>query len=81
VPPLTAIHGSLRQRIKTEEQFLGKYDTIFDPHVQKVIAQQPAKCLFGNYQGTMIGSGEVWFSPQQDGSMKIITVNPAASAQ
>lgn len=79
--PLMVIHGNRRTRIKTNAQLLGKYDTIFDAPVQKAIAQQSAKCLFGNYQGAMIGNGEVWFSQQQDGSMKIITVNPTASNQ
>lgn len=79
--PLMVIHGSRRTRIKTKTEFLAKYDTIFDANVQKAIAQQSAKCLFGNYQGAMIGNGEVWFSQQQDGSMKIITVNSTASSQ
>ncbi len=76
--PLMVIHGSRKMRIKTQTQFLAQYDTIFDPHIQKAIAQQTAKCLFGNYQGAMVGNGEVWFSPQPDGTMKIITVNPTA---
>jgi hypothetical protein len=76
--PMMMIEGSRRQRIKTKVEFLSQYDTIFDPHLQKAIAQQSAKCLFGNDQGAMIGSGELWFSQQPDGSMKIITVNPTA---
>jgi hypothetical protein len=49
--------------------------------VRQAIGQQSAKCLFGNYQGAMIGNGEVWFSQQQRGGMKIITVNPTAGPQ
>jgi hypothetical protein len=79
--PLLVIHGSHRTRIKTKAQFIAEFNTIFDPHVQKAIAQQSAQCLFGNYQGAMIGNGEVWFSQQPNGTMKIITVNPTASSR
>jgi hypothetical protein len=79
--PLMVIQGSRRTRIKTKSEFLARYDTLFDAHVQSAIAKQSANCLFGNYQGAMIGNGEVWFSQQQEGSMKIITVNPTASSQ
>jgi hypothetical protein len=79
--PLLVIHGSHRTRIKTKAQFIAEFNTIFDPHVQKAIAQQSAQCLFGNYQGAMIGNGEVWFSQQPNGAIKIITVNPTASSQ
>lgn len=79
--PLLVIHGGRKTRIKTKAEFLAKYDTVFDTHVQKAIAQQSARCLFGNYQGAMIGDGELWFAQQQDGAMKIITVNPAAGSQ
>jgi len=78
--PLLVIHGSRKARITSQAQFLSHYDTIFDAHVRQTIAQQSARCLFGNYQGAMIGNGEVWFSEQQNGSMKIITVNPAAGS-
>jgi hypothetical protein len=79
--PLMVIHGSRKASIKTKAEFLSKYDTIFDQNIRRAIAQQSAKCLFGNYQGNMIGNGEVWFSEQQHGAMKIITVNPTAGAQ
>jgi hypothetical protein len=79
--PVMVIHGARRTRIKTKAEFLAKYDTIFNSHVLQSIAQQSAKCLFGNYQGAMIGTGEVWFSEQQNGTMKIITVNPTAGSQ
>jgi hypothetical protein len=33
------------------------------------------ECLFANWQGVMIGDGEVWFEEQQNGSVKIKTLN------
>ncbi len=78
--PLTVIRGTGRTRVRNASQFLSQYETIFDAHVRRVIAQQSAKCLFGNYQGAMIGDGEVWFNQAPDGTMKVITVNPGAGS-
>ncbi len=79
--PVLVIRGDRKTHIKTKAEFLNRYDAIFDAHVRQVIAQQSAKCLFGNYQGAMIGDGEVWFREQQNGTMKIVTVNSTAGSQ
>ena len=78
--PLLVIHGDRKTRIKTKAEVLGQYDAIFDAHVRQAIAQQSAKCLFGNYQGAMIGDGEIWFREQPNGTMKIVTVNRSAGS-
>lgn len=78
--PLLVIHGDRKTRIKSKAEFLSQYATIFDAHVRQAIAQQSAKCLFGNYQGAMIGNGEVWFREQPDGTMKIVTVNSTTAS-
>jgi hypothetical protein len=74
------VNGSRKTRIKTQAQFLSQYETIIDAHVRQALAKQSAKCLFGNYQGAMIGDGEVWFSEQENGVMKVITVNLRAGS-
>lgn len=76
--PLNFIHDGKRVRIRSKQSFLAHYDTIFDERVRSTILKQSSHCLFGNYQGEMIGNGEVWFSEMGDGSVKIITVNPSA---
>jgi hypothetical protein len=76
--PMNVIHGDKRGRIRDKQTFLARYDTIFDEHIRQTILKQSARCLFGNANGEMIGSGEVWFSEMGDGSVKIITVNPSA---
>ncbi len=75
--PLNFIHEGKHTRIRNKATFLDRYDTIFNDHVRNAILEQSAHCLFGNYQGEMIGQGEVWFSELGDGSVKIITVNHA----
>jgi len=79
--PLLVNGSTSKTRIKTGAQFLSHYDRIFDEHVRQAIARQSAECLFGNYQGAMIGDGEVWFNEQANGTMKIITVNTGAGKQ
>jgi hypothetical protein len=79
--PLLVIHGTVRTKIKSKAELLSRYGNIFDDRIRQVIAQQSARCLFGNYQGVMIGKGEVWFTEQAQGPMKIITINPTAGVQ
>jgi len=37
------------------------FERIFTPRVRQAILDQEADKLFTNYQGSMIGDGEVWF--------------------
>ncbi|MCF3935230.1 hypothetical protein L1787_17665 [Acuticoccus sp. M5D2P5] len=56
--------------------FVDHYDGIMTPAVQEAIAAQDYDNLFANYQGAMVGDGEVWFSPVgEDEAVKIIAVN------
>lgn len=73
--PLNFIHEGKRTRIRNKQTLLTRYDSIFTEHIRKAILQQSAHCMFGNYQGEMIGNGEIWFNEMDDGSVKIITVN------
>ena len=71
------VHFAKGKRIvRNSSQFVKDYDTLFTPTVRKAIEQQAPACLFANYQGIMIGDGEVWFNEQQNGSMKIKALNP-----
>lgn len=79
--PLLVIHANKKAHIRTEAQFVSRYESIFDEHVRSAIAKQSSQCLFGNYQGTMIGGGEIWYREQPNGKMKVVTVNPTAGRQ
>ena len=76
--PLNFIHDGKRARIRDKQTFLTRYDSIFSERIREAILKQSSHCLFGNYQGEMIGNGEVWFSEIQDGTVKVITVNAPA---
>ena len=65
--------------IKTKEDFIQNYEKIFTAEVKEVVQKQKFKDLFCNYQGVMIGDGEVWMSAlaygQDEVTIKITTVN------
>ncbi len=67
-------------KIKSKEDFIKNYDSIITGKVKKSMINQKVEDTFVNYQGVMVGDGEIWFKPisnQTDGSVKylIITVN------
>jgi hypothetical protein len=61
--------------VRSSFEFVNTYDQLLTPVIKRAIEKQVPECLFANWQGVMIGDGEVWFEEQQDGSMKIKTVN------
>ena len=62
-------------------QFRALYPSIFTPEVKQALQSQKASELFRNYQGAMVGNGQIWISgicsdqacshPQ----IRVITVN------
>ncbi|HEU0284877.1 MAG TPA: hypothetical protein VFR52_07030 [Sphingomicrobium sp.] len=59
------------------------YDRIFTPRVKRAILNQRADRLFTNYQGAMIGDGQIWFdqtcpnaSCSPAGPVRIKAINP-----
>jgi hypothetical protein len=55
-------HTKKSLRISAPAAFLARYDQIVTPHIAGVIENQKYEDLFVNYQGAMLGSGEVWIS-------------------
>ena len=54
--------------------FLAHYDAIMTAKVRDAIAKQKPCTSFANWQGVMIGNGDVWFIPTPKG-FTILTVN------
>lgn len=67
-------HGTPRRRYDSAEEMAKDYDRIFTPGVLHAIDQAVFNELFANWKGVMIGRGEVWFRPCEDG-LWIIAVN------
>ena len=65
--------------VRTRTQFIGRYSRIFTPVVRAAIAAQDPDSVFHNWQGFMIGDGEVWFQDRCPGA-PTCTVHFAISA-
>lgn len=63
--------------IKTKKEFIKNYDAIFTDKVKTVLENQKVKDLFVNYQGVMVGDGQIWFGAGDKDPSKygIIAIN------
>ncbi|MFD0618470.1 hypothetical protein ACFQZR_13455 [Paenibacillus sp. GCM10027629] len=52
--------------IKSKKQFIEKYNQIMTDKVKEKLLAQKAKDVFVNWQGVMVGDGEVWIRPQDE---------------
>lgn len=74
--PLPVHSKSGRLQIQTSEEFIDRFPQIFGERVVKAIQDQVFDDLFVNYQGCMVGSGEVWFSTVGDlRGIRIISID------
>lgn len=63
--------------IKDASHFVDAYYHIVTAKVKHAIAEQRYAKLFANWQGVMIGDGEVWFSlVGKPGAVRITAINP-----
>lgn len=77
--PLRTRVGRRRVVLRGPRQFLARYEALFNPHVKSVLAAQKFEGIFRNWQGYMVGRGEVWFEQLADtGEFKIIAINNTA---
>ena len=49
-------------KIRDQKHFIADYDQIITSKVKDALARQTYATLFANWQGVMIGDGEVWFN-------------------
>ena len=74
--PLRVNHDKSSTEIKTPDEFIKNYDNIFTEEVKKAFLNQDVKDTFVNYQGVMVGDGEIWFGSSQELSKYgIIAIN------
>jgi hypothetical protein len=67
--------------IRTRAEFLAQYSAVVTAEVKKSVLEQKADCLFGNWQGVMVGNGEIWFDQRPGPAFKIVTINVPKQAQ
>jgi len=48
-------------KLKNEKELKRDFKSIFCPKIKKAVARQSSDSLFKNWQGLMVGDGEMWF--------------------
>jgi hypothetical protein len=70
------VRGRRTLRLKRRADLLRRYDAVFNGKVKRALAAQKASELFVNYQGIMIGDGEIWFGQNaKNNKLGIIAIN------
>jgi hypothetical protein len=77
--PVLAWDGTQNRRIRSDAEFLQRYDAIVSPSLRRSIATVTVDSLFSNWQGVMFDSGRVWFHTVSPGILKIATINAPIS--
>ena len=72
--PLRVNKDGQSRLIATEKQFLAEYDRIMTEKVKQALMQQDVKNTFVNYQGVMVGNGELWLR-EKEKKFIIVAVN------
>ena len=85
--PLLVANEKTRLKIKSKDEFLKRYDFVWNPQVKRALMSQSVACLSyassgftpdeGSQVGFVIGThGEIWFTTiDETDTMKIITIN------
>lgn len=81
-PALVILENGDRMQIKNKLDFITNYDVIFHANVKDAILKQEIADLFFNWQGLMVGHGQVWIweeTKEKDiREFHIITINAHA---
>lgn len=75
-----AVQYPLNKTIKTKEDLVAKYDTVFTKEVKLSFATINFNQIFRNAKGVMTDGGKVWLG-QKDKEFKIIAINYASTNQ
>jgi hypothetical protein len=74
--PFQARIGGKAVKIRDAAHFAADYDKVVTAKVKDAVAKQTYATLFANWQGVMVGDGEIWFSGVGEPSqVKIIAIN------
>lgn len=73
--PVRVFERGKKTRVRNKAEFIARYRDLITAAVKKAVMTQHPDCLFANYQGIMIGNGEVWFVEEPNDTFKIITIN------
>ena len=60
--PISVDIGGKKTILKTEQDFVARYQELMTPDIRKAIVDTKYGDLFVNYKGVMFGSGQVWIN-------------------
>jgi hypothetical protein len=63
-----------RVMINNAQEFIDNYDTLINDNVKQAILSLDYESIFSNYQGVMLGDGQIWLGSTDNG-LKIIVIN------
>ncbi|MGK0466892.1 hypothetical protein [Clostridium sp.] len=64
-------------KIKNKDDLIKNYDKIFTVEYKQAISKARTKYLFANYQGIMVGNGQIWINDRTlagDNSSKLMII-------
>lgn len=64
-----------RAPMKTPKDFMAHIKGILIPKVVAVVEEQKMENIFCNYQGVMLGNGEIWLGINNEGELGIKAIN------
>ncbi|MGW8959369.1 hypothetical protein [Paenibacillus sp. NPDC055715] len=64
--PLRVNDSEKELTISNKKEFIAKYDQMFTDAIREALVNQKTDDLFVNYQGVMVGSGELWLRRDTD---------------
>ncbi|EXL10615.1 hypothetical protein BG36_01945 [Aquamicrobium defluvii] len=74
--PFQARIGGKSLKIRDAAHFIADYDQIITAKVKHALQTQTYETLFANWQGVMVGDGEIWFSGVGEADViKITAIN------
>jgi hypothetical protein len=79
--PLRAWNGKRTVMVRDRHELLALYSSVFRNDLRKAILSARVETAFANWQGVMWESGRFWIRADQDGTLRIVTINQPASAQ
>ncbi|MCD7973394.1 MAG: hypothetical protein LUG18_12160 [Candidatus Azobacteroides sp.] len=74
------LNGKVEKVIRNKKEFISFYEQIFYPQFKEKLKEACVCNLFYNYQGVMLGRGEIWIDlkrnqPEDSYQLEIITIN------
>lgn len=68
--------GGKSLKIRDAAHFITDYDQVITAKVKHALQEQTYETLFANWQGVMVGQGEIWFSGVGDADViKVTAIN------